>query len=112
MRKIRIRHIRSGDVIAEGPVGLFGITPFEGNFNIRRRYLRTKGFRQNWIPGFCVYKFFYVHLDYNASDGTKESSLGWLYWLPNPLFPFIAFRPAVSRTSPVLRVEELVRSPA
>jgi hypothetical protein len=31
-----------------------------------------------------------------------------MYWLPNPLLPFIAFRPAVPRLSPVLQVEEIV----
>lgn len=104
--QIRITHQMSGEVIAEGPTGLFGITGFEGNYYIRRRYLRTKGFHVNWIPGLCIYKFLYVGLDFVARDGTKERGLGWLYWLPNPLFPFIAFRPAVPGSSPVLRVEK------
>ncbi len=106
MRQVRITHIPSGDLIAEGPVGLFGITPFEGNFYIRRRYLRTTGFKVNWVPGLCSYKFLYVWLDYVPVDGEKEPSLGWLYWLPNPLLPFIAFRPAVPRNSPFLGIEE------
>lgn len=42
---IRITHRSSGEVIAEGPLGLFGITPFEGNFYIRRKYLRTSHLR-------------------------------------------------------------------
>ena len=45
MHQIRITHARSGEVIAEGPVGLLGITPIEGNYYIGRRCLRTKRFR-------------------------------------------------------------------
>jgi hypothetical protein len=107
MRQIRITHVPSGDIIAEGPVGLFGITPFEGNYYIRRRYLRTKGFRQNWIPGLCFYKFLYVGLDFIPKAGKKEPGVGFLYWLPNPLLPFIAFRPAVPQWSPALRIDDI-----
>ena len=107
MRQIRITHVPSGSVIAEGPVGLFGITSFEGNYYIRRKFLRTTGFKPNWIPGLCSYKFLYVGLDFVPERGPKEHSLGWLYWLPNPLLPFIAFRPAVPQISPVLRIDEI-----
>ncbi len=31
---------------------------------------------------------------------------GWMYWLPNPLLPFIAFRLAVPRDQPELEIEE------
>lgn len=40
-RSIRITHRSSGEVIAEAPLGLWGITPFEGNFYISRKYLKT-----------------------------------------------------------------------
>jgi hypothetical protein len=106
-RSIRIIHRSNGELIAEGPVGLWGITPFEGNFYISRKCLKTGGFRPNWIPGFCIYKFLYVWLDLRLQDGTREPSAGWMYWLPNPLFPFIAFRPAVAGSSPWLRIEEI-----
>lgn len=33
--------------------------------------------------------------------------LGWKYWLPNPLFPFIAFRIAVPAHHPDLEVKYL-----
>jgi hypothetical protein len=105
---IRITHRPSGQVIAEGPVGFGGITPFEGNLYISRKYLKTDRLRPNWVPGFCIYKFLYVWLDLQLSDGSKEPFLGWMYWLPNPLLPFIAFRPAVPRSSPVLQVDEVV----
>lgn len=105
MKHIRIRHVASGDLIAEGPVSLSGIMPFEGNYYISRKCLRTTGFQSSWIPGLCFYKFVYVWLNFIASDGSKDSGLGWLYWLPNPLFFFIAFRVAVPQMSPVLSVE-------
>ena len=104
-KSIRITHIPSGAVIAEGPVG-WGITPFEGNYYIRRRYLKTEGFKLNYLPGLCVYKFLYVWLDFTWSEG-KSRNLGWLYWFPNPLFPFIWFRVAVPRIHPDLRVESI-----
>ncbi len=107
-RVIRIVHKPTGEIIAEGPIGFRGITPFEGNLYISRRYLRTKRLRPNWVPGLCLYKFFYVWLDLNLDDGVKERFIGWLYWLPNPLFPFIAFGPAVPRSSAVLEVQELL----
>ncbi len=81
--------------------------PFEGNFYISRRYLRTAGFKTNYIPGICFYKFIYVWLNLHLPDGGVSRDLGWYYWLPNPLFPFIAFRVAVPGAHPELRVELL-----
>lgn len=104
-RRIRITHKPSGEVIAEGPLG-WGITPFEGNYYIRRRYLKTGGFKVNFLPGLCVYKFLYVWLDFVWRYG-KSAHLGWLYWLPNPLFPFIWYRVAVPRDHPELSIESL-----
>ena len=56
--------------------------------------------------GFCFYKFFYVWMDLKLEDGKKVSNLGWLYWLPNPLFPFIWFRVGIPQMHPELVVEE------
>lgn len=103
-RCVRITLKRTGEILAEGPVG-WGITPFEGNYYIGRRYLRTRGFSTNYVPGLCFYKFLYVWLDHTASDGEKIRNLGWRYWLPNPLFPFIWFRVALPRHHPALRIE-------
>lgn len=108
VHSIRITHRQSGLVIAEGPLGFGGITPFEGNLYISRNCLRTKSLRPNWVPGLCIYKFLYVWLDLRLPDGSREPSLGWMYWLPNPLLPFIAFRPAVPRVSPMLQVDDIV----
>lgn len=100
---IRISHLASGEVIAEGPSG-WGITSFEGNYYIGRRYLKTDGFKTSYIPGLCIYKFLYVWMDYHWSGG-RSRNLGWLYWLPNPLFPFIWFRVAVPADHPDLQIE-------
>ena len=101
---VRIWHSESSSLIADGPVG-WGITPFEGNFYIRKTNLLTDGFRINYLPGLCVYKFLYVWLDFAAPDGTITKNLGWKYWLPNPLLPFIWFRVAVPGQHPEIRIE-------
>jgi len=105
-RQIRITHRSSGLVIAEGPTG-WGITPFEGNFYMRRKYLRTNALVSSWIPGLCPYKGLYVWLDLRVPGDNREAGLGWFYWLPNPLLPFIWFRVAVSGSHPDLLVEEV-----
>lgn len=102
---IRITHAKSGELIAEGRRG-WAITPFEGNYYIRGKNLVSHGFRANYLPGLCVYKFLYVWLNFTAADGSVIKNLGWKYWLPNPLLPFIWFRVAVPATHPELRVEE------
>ena len=106
-RVVRITHRASGTIIAEGPSGLFGILRFEGNYYIRRRYLRGAPFKPNFMPGFCVYKFIYVWLDLALPGEPRDRFAGWIYVLPNPLFAFIAFRPAVSAESGVFDVEVL-----
>jgi len=104
-RKVTITHRDSGILLAEGPLG-WGITRFEGNYYISRKYLLTDGFRVNYVPGFCPYKFLYVWLDLLLPDGGRSRNLGWMYWLPNPLFPFIWYRVAVPQAHPGLIVEE------
>ena len=96
---LKIIHERTGELIAEGKRG-WAITPFEGNLYISRKSLRTDGFRTIYLPGLCIYKFLYVWLDFHAGDGKVDKSLGWRYWLPNPLFPFIWFRVAVPSQHP------------
>ena len=103
-RSIRIRHRSSGAVLAEGPLG-WGIMPFEGNYYISKRYLKAGRFSPNGIPGLCIYKFLYVWMDLHLPDGQRARSLGWLYWLPNPLLPFIWFRVAVSGSDETLSYE-------
>lgn len=109
-RIVRIKHIDSGTLIAEGPVG-WGITPFEGNYYISDKYLATNTFRINFLPGICIYKFLYVWLDFLTDDGQKIKNLGWKYVLPNPLFPFIWFRVAVSGRHPEIEIQEFDNAP-
>ncbi len=104
-RSVRVTHAPSGTVIAEGPLG-WGITPFEGNLYIGRKYLLTDHFKPNYVPGFCPYKFFYVWLDFAPTNAERVRNMGWLYWFPNPLLPFIWFRVAVPREHSELEVDE------
>jgi hypothetical protein len=104
---VRITHAGSDSLIADGPVG-WGITPFEGNYYIRAKYLGAGQFRVNYLPGVCFYKFLYVWLNYVTPEGAVVRNLGWKYWLPNPLFPFIWFRVAVPADHPELTVERYV----
>lgn len=105
MTNVRITHKQSGAVLAEGPLG-WGITPFEGNFYISRKFLKTDRFRANFVPGLCIYKFLYVWMDLHLEEGRRVRNLAWMYWLPNPLLPFIWFRVALPRAHPELEVEE------
>jgi len=102
---IRILHRETGTLLAEGPVG-WGITPFEGNLYISKKHMKTNGFRANFLPGLCIYKFLYVWMDLHLDDGRRVRNLAWLYWAPNPLLPFIWFRVAVPRNHPALEIEE------
>ena len=103
-RYVRITHRPTGLLLAEGPLG-WGIAPFEGNYYISKKYLRTNRFKPNFIPGICPYKFIYVWMDLVLEDGAREKNLGWLYWFPNPLLPFIWFRIALPGSHPSLVVE-------
>ena len=101
---IRISHRASGKLIAEGPLG-WGITAFEGNYYISAKYLKTHGFKFSGVPGVCPYKFIYFWYHLELSTDEKESMIAWKYWLPNPLFPFIAFRIALPARHPSLLTE-------
>jgi hypothetical protein len=111
MKTIRVTHRPTGTLLAEGPKG-WGITPFEGNLYIRRKHLRTAGFKPNFLPGFCPYKLLYTWMDLHLPGGEKVRGLGWLYWLPNPLLPFIWYRVGVLGLHPDLEIEELEAAPA
>ena len=104
-RHLRILHKESGLLIGEGPRG-WGITLFEGNLYIGRKYLRTDRFRMNFIPGICPYKFLYVWMDLHVDGHDRVRNLGWMYVLPNPLLPFIWFRIAVPASHPSIEVIE------
>jgi uncharacterized protein (DUF427 family) len=103
-KHVRITHRPSGELIAEGPVG-WAITPFEGNWYVGVNHLRTNGFRTTAFPGLCFYKFIYMWVDFQAKDGSVSKHLAWKYVVPNPLFPFIMFRVAVSGHHPELQID-------
>ena len=105
MTRVRIKHKSSGAILADGPLG-WGLTPFEGSFYIRRKYLKTNQFRPNYVPGLCLYKFLYVWMDLHLEGGKRIRNLAWMYWLPNPLLPFIWFRVALPRAHPEIEIEE------
>ncbi len=112
---IRITHRPTGTVLAEGPLG-WGITPFEGHYYVSRKYRRDGIFKPNFVPGLCVYKFLYVWMDLLLPNGDKgniveEKAIGWMYWLPNPLLPFIWFRLALPGDHPRLAVERFAFHP-
>jgi hypothetical protein len=102
---IQIRDRTTGILLAEGRKG-WDITPFEGNYYIRTRCIRGAFFKCNYIPGICPYKGLYVSLDLQLPDKVGGKSLAWLYWLPNPLLPFIWFRVALPGSHPELLIEE------
>jgi uncharacterized protein (DUF427 family) len=101
---VRITYRPSNTVLAEGPLG-WGITPFEGNFYVRRKYLKSGAFRVSFIPGLCVYKFLYIWLNLQLPSGDQERNIAWLYWFPNPLLPFIWYRVALPGNHPHLEVQ-------
>ncbi len=105
MTRVRITHSETGTVLADGPLG-WGITPFEGNFYIRRKFLKTDRIRANYVPGLCPYIFLYVWMDLRLEEGRRVRNLAWMYWLPNPLLPFIWFRVARPRVHHEIDVEE------
>lgn len=103
-KAVRITHRPSREVIAEGLKG-WGLFSFEGNYYISRKNLKTGGFKFSGIPGLCPYKFIYFWYHFKPKNGDGTMMLGWKYWLPNPLFPFIAFRIAVPMEHKDLLVE-------
>ena len=103
-RIISIWHEASGTLLAEGPSG-WGITSFERNFYIRGKYLTDNIFTNTFIPGLCPYKGIYHWLNLELPQGQGEKMLAWRYVVPNPLFPFIAFRVALPGLHPTLRYE-------
>lgn len=96
-RFIRIKHKATGRILADGPLG-WGITPFEGNYYIGRKYLRTDGFIPNFIPGFCPYKFLYIGMDLKLDDDRKSKHL-----IPGV---YLSRSPSRSRSVVIARSEE------
>jgi hypothetical protein len=45
-------------------------------------------------------------MTHRLGEGKRLHNIAWMYWLPNPLFPFIWFRVALPRTHPEIEIEE------
>jgi hypothetical protein len=45
-------------------------------------------------------------MDLELGKGKRLHNIAWMYWFPNPLFPFIWFRVALPRTHPEIEIEE------
>ena len=104
MTIIKITHRETGEVIAEGEKG-WGMFSFEGNYYISKKNLKTNGFKFSGVPGICPYKFIYFWYHLELENGRVEKMIAWKYWLPNPLFPFIAFRIGIPQNHPALIIE-------
>ena len=89
MKFVRITHKASGLKLAEGPIG-WGITPFEGNYYVRGKYLATDRLKPNFIPGLCPYKFLYVWLDLKLGDGRGGFQI-WVGFTGFPTHYFLSF---------------------
>ena len=105
-KHIQIIHRPSQTVLAKGQTG-WDITPFEGNYYIRDKCLNREVFKLTAIPGLCIYKFIYLWMDILPAGQSAERFLAWKYVIPNPLFPFIWFRTAVSGNHPDIEVKTL-----
>jgi hypothetical protein len=102
---IQILHRPSQTVLAEGKRG-WDITPFEGNYYVRKKCLIGNRFKLTLLPGFCVYKFVYLWMNLQLDGQAPISLLAWKYVIPNPLFPFIWYRVGIYGGHPEIEVRE------
>ena len=108
---VQIYHTPSGTLLAEGKKG-WDITPFEGNYYVRKKNLCGDYFHLTPLPGLCVYKFIYLWVDIALPDGTRAGGLAWKYVIPNPLFPFIWYRVGIYGSHPEIDVRTSVMASA
>jgi uncharacterized protein (DUF427 family) len=45
-------------------------------------------------------------MDLRLKSGERARNLAWMYWLPNPLLPFIWFRVAIAAHHPEIEIQE------
>ena len=103
MATVEIKLKSTGETIAKGKTG-WPITPFEGNYYVQKKLITSGKFVPNYIPGLCPYKFLYVWMDYITDAGKKIESLGWMYFIANPIFPFIWFRIGIPQNHPEIEI--------
>jgi len=112
-KRLRVTYLPTGTVLVDGPRGVWNIFEFDAGYYIPWKHVpETEVFRPNFLPGLCPYKGVYVGMDLRLPDGRGAGNLGWLYWLPNPLFPFIWYRLVLPVGHPDLWVEEWEVTPA
>ena len=104
-KRIQILHRPSQTLLAEGQTG-WDITPFEGNYYIRKKCLNNGVFKVTAIPGFCPYKFIYLWMDILINDHPNARFLAWKYVVPNPLLPFICYRVAIDGHHPDIEIKK------
>jgi uncharacterized protein (DUF427 family) len=107
-KHIQIFHRPSQILLAEGNT-CWDITPFEGNFYIRRKCLNNELFRLTPIPGLCIYKFIYLWMDIEIKDQPNGRFMAWKYVIPNPLLPFIWYRTAIDGHHPDIEIKTSLR---
>lgn len=100
---IQISHRPSKTLLAEGKQG-WDITPFEGNYYIKKKCVVGSPFKLSAIPGLCIYKFIYLWVDIQPDSHPKARFLAWKYIIPNPLLPFIWFRTGIYGAHPDIEV--------
>ena len=99
--EITIIHRESGAVLTQEPRG-WSITPSEGNYYVKEKYLARQYFSNSAIPGLCIHKGIYHRVTLNPPNIKPEGLATWRYVMPNPLFPFIAFSMGISGHPPAL----------
>lgn len=97
----------TGEIIATGRRGR-GITRFEGNWYVKRALLRVRTIRPTWIPGLCPYKGLYMWVRVELPSGAiLEPPATWVYWLANPLLPFLFRRLGLDGSHPDIQALDL-----
>lgn len=106
MTILRITHVPTGMLLAVGPTDR-GITWFEGNYYVRRKYLCTERWRVNSVPGLCVYAFLYAGFDLWWAGRAQARRMGKKRRQSGLGFPSLAFRVAVPGNDPQIRIEPI-----
>lgn len=108
-KHIQIFHRPSQTLLAEGVTG-WDITPFEGNYYVRKKFLNSDVFKMTVIPGLCIYKFIFLWQDILIKDQPNARFLAWKYVIPNPIFPFIWYRTAIYGGHPDIEIKTMEAS--
>jgi len=103
-KHIQILHRPSQTLLAQGQQG-WDITPFEGNYYVRKKCLNGARFKLTAIPGLCPYKFIYLWMDIEIENHPDARFMAWKYVIPNPLLPFIWYRAGIYGNHPDIEIK-------